>query len=96
MNVSAYLAPEPENEKDSKAISVQIDYGKGKKHVGYIAKELSQFIHPLLRSDSITKVEIEHTKFTFKWQLKDWFLHKTFDNKAWKMGTLCCYQSNAC
>lgn len=68
MNVSAYLAPEPENEKDSKAISVQIDYGERKKHVRYIAKELSQFIHPLLRSDSITKVEIEHTKFTFKWQ----------------------------
>ena len=65
--VSAYLVPEPKNKKDSNAISVKIDYGEGKKHVRYISRELTQFIHPLLKTGSIRKVEIGHIKLCLKW-----------------------------
>ena len=65
--VSAYLVPEPKNEKDSNAVSVKIDYGEGKKHVGYISRELTRFIHLLLKTGSIRKVEIGHIKLCLKW-----------------------------
>ena len=66
-HVTAHLVPEPQNEKDSSAISVQINYGDGQHHVGYIPKELTQYIHPLLQANAITNVEIGHIKFCLKW-----------------------------
>ena len=50
--VTAHLEPEPQNERDANAISVQIDYGNGRCHVGYIA---------------ITRVEIGDIMFSVKW-----------------------------
>ena len=61
-HVSAHLVPEPQKEKDSNAISVQINYGDRQHHNGYISKELTPFIHPLL-INAITKVELGHIKF---------------------------------
>ena len=36
--VTAHLLPEPHNERDSDAISVQINYGDGPCHVRYIPR----------------------------------------------------------
>lgn len=66
-HVSVQLVPEPLNERDSNAISVQIDYGEGLHHVGYISKELTQFIHPLLKDNAIANLEIGHIRFCLKW-----------------------------
>ena len=44
-----------------------IDYGEGKERVGYIARELTKFIHPLLCSDSIINVSIGEIKFQTLW-----------------------------
>lgn len=38
----------------------QINYGNGPCHVGYFARELTKYIHPLLNDNAITKVEIGH------------------------------------
>ena len=65
-HVSACLVPEPQKEKESNAISVQINYGDGQHHIGYISKELTPFIHPLLSVNAVTKVEIGHIKFCVK------------------------------
>lgn len=65
--VTAHLVPEPQNERDADAISVQINYGDGPCHVGYIPKELAKYIHPLLKENAITKVEIGHIIFSLKW-----------------------------
>lgn len=56
--VTAHLLPELYNERDAEAISVQINYGVGPCHNGYIPRELTKFIHPLLRDNAITWVEI--------------------------------------
>ena len=56
--MTAHLLPESYNETDTKAISVQINYGFGPCHDGYIPRELTTFIHPLLRDNAITRVEI--------------------------------------
>ena len=65
--VTAHLEPEPQNERNADAISVQIDYGNGRCHVGYIARELTKFIHPLLNDNAITRVEIGDITFSVKW-----------------------------
>ena len=65
--VTAHLVPMPENERDADAISVQINYGDGPCHVGYIPRELTKYIHPLLKENAITKVEIGHIIFSLKW-----------------------------
>ena len=61
--VKACLTPEPDKDKDSSALLVQLDYGKGLKPVGYIAKEMTPFLHPLLTSNAPVTVAVKHFKF---------------------------------
>ena len=61
--VKACLTSEPDNDKDSSALLVQLDYGKGLKPAGYIAKEMTQFLHPLLTSNAPVTVAVKHIKF---------------------------------
>ena len=61
--VTACLTPEPDNEKDSSALLVQLDYGKGFKPVGYIAEEITPFLHPLLTTNAPVTVAVKHIKF---------------------------------
>lgn len=67
-SVSAHIVPEPDNEKDSHAISVMLDYGQGQCRVGYIARELTKFIHPLLANKKIINVRIQKITFRTTWQ----------------------------
>ena len=66
-SVTAHIMPEPDNEKDSEAICVKVDYGKGQFRIGYIAKELTKYIHPLMRNNKIIKVRIGKIKFQTQW-----------------------------
>ena len=61
--VKACLTPELDNEKDSSALLAQLDYSKGLKPVGYIAKEMTLFLHPLLTSNAPVTVAVKHIKF---------------------------------
>ena len=61
--VSAKLEAEPNNPYDSNAIAVFIDYGSNWVKIGYIAKELTRFIHPLLANGNIVTVNVKHIKF---------------------------------
>ena len=60
--VQAHLRPEPTNDYDSNAILVEINYGEGFKPVGYIARELTRLLNPLL-GNQIVSVGIKHIKF---------------------------------
>ena len=62
-SVIAKIEGEPENEHDSNAIAVFIDYGSGWAKIGYIAKELTRFIHPLLKTHSVISIDVKHIKF---------------------------------
>ena len=48
--VKAMIEPDPDNDFDANAIRVLIDYGTGFKHVGFIAEELTKYVHPVLNS----------------------------------------------
>jgi hypothetical protein len=62
-DVQVKLRPEPNNERDSKAIGIDMDYGSGWIHVGYIASELTMYIHPLLLTGDIVNMSVEHIRF---------------------------------
>lgn len=61
--VKAKIVPEIDNAYDKNAIAVMLDYGHGWVKIGYIAKELTQFLHPLLKCDHITSVSLKHINF---------------------------------
>ena len=63
-NVRANIKSEPENEYDSNAIAVFINYGFDWVKIGYIAKELTRFIHPLMGNGKIVSVDVKHIKFS--------------------------------
>ena len=46
--VTARLQPEPTNDYNSNAISVEIDWGEGFKAVGYIVREVTGLLIALL------------------------------------------------
>lgn len=57
------LRPEPTNEKDKNAIAIDINHGSGFFHCGYIASELTQYLHALIVTDNIVDVSLEHIQF---------------------------------
>ena len=61
-HVQVALKPEPDNEYDKNAIAVLLEYSCGWKVVGYIAREPTGYLHPLIHSNSI-KVTIVHIRF---------------------------------
>ncbi|KXJ12616.1 hypothetical protein AC249_AIPGENE16378 [Exaiptasia diaphana] len=61
--VHVKLRHEAENIYDRDALAIDMDYGLGWSNVGYIASELTKYIHPLLASDRIVSVSVQHIKF---------------------------------
>ena len=52
------LRPEPTNEVDKNTIDIH--HGSGYFHCGYIASELTKYLHSLIAEDKITDVPVEH------------------------------------
>ena len=75
------IKAEPENENDKYAIAVLIDYGEGWKTVGYIAKELTYYLHPHLQSDRI-HVTIAHIRFRVTYLLVGYYLTLNITQKG--------------
>lgn len=53
ISVNVRLRPEPLNPRDPTAIGIDLDYGTGWTHVGYIASELCKYLHPLMAAEDI-------------------------------------------
>lgn len=62
-NVLANIVPESDNPYDKHAIAVMLDYGQDWSKIGYISKELTRFLHPLLKHCLITNVSLKHINF---------------------------------
>ena len=83
--VNVRISPEPNNEKDKNAISVQVDYGlNGWHHVGYIASELTDYVTEALLAGELLECRIEHIRFRVTW-LRPGFYMKLLltKKKAW-------------
>ena len=57
------LRPDPTNEKDGNTIAIDIDHGSGYVNVGYIASELTKYLHPLITTGKIVDVSVKHIIF---------------------------------
>ena len=72
--VCAKIQPEPDNMFDANAIGVLIDYGLGFKHVGYIAQELTRFIHPVIKHGRLQLATVYEIKFRTAWAKTGYFM----------------------
>lgn len=72
--VKVDIKPEPDNDYDSNALA-------GWYTVGYIAKELANEIHPLLKASNI-KVEISHIRFRLTYLLIGYYLTVNITRKG--------------
>ena len=61
--VNVRIRPEPLNPRDPSAIAIDLDYGTGWTHVGYIASELCKYLHPLIAAGDILDVYVQHIKY---------------------------------
>ena len=82
--VDVDLVHESTNIHDPKAIAVLISTGNGFEIVGYLPRELTEFVHPLLSSGDM-EVDgqenfLQHVLF------KSWFLYVHKCNKNWVLG----------
>ena len=75
--VKVHLRAEPLNPLDPSAIAIDLDYGTGWCHVGYIASELCKYLHPLMVAGNIIDVCIQHIKYRVD------FLKVGFYPKIW-------------
>ena len=62
-NVLAKIVPESDNPYDKHGIAVMLDYGQDWSKIGYISKELTRFLHPLMKCGFITNVSLKHINF---------------------------------
>ena len=81
-SVTARLQPEPENEKDKDAILVQLDYGSGFNSVGYIAKEVTKYLHPLIKKNTLISVDVKHISFSFMFGLSGHYMALSISKKG--------------
>ena len=65
----------PSNPKDANAIDM--NYGRRRIHVGYIASELCKYLHPLITGD-IVDASAQYILFRVEF--------RNYDNKAWWFG----------
>ena len=61
-HIFAKLEAEPENPHDKNAIAVYIMFSADYEKVGYLASELTRFVHPLLK-DPTLKVTVKQIRF---------------------------------
>jgi hypothetical protein len=61
--VNVRIWPEPLNPMDPSAIAIDVDYGTGWTHIGYIASQLCEYLHPLIATGEILEVYVQHIKY---------------------------------
>ena len=80
-DVQAQLQPEPENDYDQHAIAVLINCGGGWNKVGYIAKELTSDIHPIIERNNI-KVTVARIRFRVNYLLVGFYITLNITKKG--------------
>jgi len=75
------LEPEPDNAYDEHAISVYIDHGSVMKLVGYIAHELTKYIHPLLEKGAIKQLRIGSIRYRATYSIAEFYMRLDITRK---------------
>ena len=62
--VNVRIRPEPLNPMEPSAIAIDVDYGTGWTHIGYIASQLCEYLHPLIATGDILRgLNAQHIKY---------------------------------
>ena len=72
--VSAQIRADPTNAYDANAICVEIDYGEGWKVVGFLLKDLTQYVHPVIQSGKLSSVTIDDIRFRTQWSTPGFYI----------------------
>jgi len=67
-NVKVKIEPDPDNDYDSNAIAVLLDYGDGWKLVGFILRDLTKYVHPVLKEGKLKSAGLENITFRTMWE----------------------------
>jgi hypothetical protein len=67
------IRPDPTNKFDADAIPVELDYGSDWKLVGFLLKDLTQYVHHVLNSRRLLSVQIGHIRFQTQWQMPGFY-----------------------
>ena len=73
--VNVRMRPEPLNPMEPSAIAIDVDYGTGWTHIGYIASQLCEYLHPLIATGK--EVYAQHIKYRVDF-IKIGFYQKIF------------------
>lgn len=76
----AKLQPEPDNEHDENATAVHINIGSDWNKVGYIARELTRELHPLIENSYI-KVNVARIHFRVNYLLVGYYITLNISKK---------------
>ena len=85
--VNVRIRPESLNPMDPSAIAIDVDYGTGWTHIGYIASQLCEYLHPLIATGDILEVYIQHIKYRVDF-FKIGFYQKIFIKRGGVSGRL--------
>ena len=97
----AKLQQEPENDYDQNAVAVLINFDSGQNKLGWIAKELTSELQPLIDSGNI-KVNVAHIRFRVNYLQVGYYLTiNSFRTGQWskkvvKASILDCYWMRMC
>ena len=72
--VLARIRPDPTNEFDGDAIAVELNYGVGWRLVGFLLKDLTKYVHPIIDSQKLLGVQVGRIQFQTNWQTPGFYI----------------------
>lgn len=80
--VLARIRPDPTNEFDADAIAVELNYGAGWKLVGFLLRNLTQYVHPVINSQKLLSVQVGRIRFQTHWQTPGFYVKLLIKRKG--------------
>ena len=72
--INVKIEPDANNQHDENAIAVFIDYHSGWKLVGFIPKELTKYIHPLILNGNIKKLSVSAIRYRVTYSIVGYYM----------------------
>jgi hypothetical protein len=73
-DVEVRIRPDPQNCYDCNAIAVEINYGSGWNTIGFILKDLTKYIHPLIQRNKLCGQRVGHIRFRTHWSTPGYYI----------------------
>ena len=81
-DVDVRIQADPANKHDANAICVQVNYGSGWKLVGFLLRDLTKYVHPILNTDKLLNVTIGSIRFRAHWLTPGFYMKLLIKRKG--------------